>query len=123
MIAFIDEHKKDYGVESICTELPIAPSTYYGHKARERHPERVPTSKSVAPESGVVRDGILNARIVGVPVSKAFLKLTLGDLRLGKKHTQFGLKALLFLLRSVIMHLGMLGRPRLEQDLVADMPY
>lgn len=39
MIGFIDEHKGSYGVELICTELPIAPSTYYAHKARERHPE------------------------------------------------------------------------------------
>lgn len=42
MIAFIDEHREAYGVESICAELPIAPSSYYEHKARERDPERVP---------------------------------------------------------------------------------
>ena len=28
-----------YGVEPICAELPIAPSTYYEHKRREREPE------------------------------------------------------------------------------------
>lgn len=42
MIAFIDEHREAYGVESICAELPIAPSSYYEHKARERDPERIP---------------------------------------------------------------------------------
>ena len=42
MIAFIDKHKQEYGVESICAELPIAPSTYYEHKARERDPKRMP---------------------------------------------------------------------------------
>lgn len=42
MIAFIDEHKEAFGVESICAELPIAPSSYYEHKARERDPERIP---------------------------------------------------------------------------------
>ncbi len=40
MTAFIDTHRKDYGVEPICAELPIAPSTYYEHKRREREPER-----------------------------------------------------------------------------------
>ncbi len=42
MIAFIDGHKHECGVESICAELPIAPSTYYEHKARKRHPQRAP---------------------------------------------------------------------------------
>jgi putative transposase len=32
MVAFIDAHRKDYGVEPICAVLPIAPSTYYFHK-------------------------------------------------------------------------------------------
>jgi putative transposase len=42
MVAFIDAHRSEYGVEPICAELPIAPSTYYELKARERDPERVP---------------------------------------------------------------------------------
>ena len=42
MIAFIDAHRAKYGVESICEQLPIAPSTYYEHKAREIDPERIP---------------------------------------------------------------------------------
>jgi len=32
MIEFIDEHKMRWGVEPICTVLPIAPSTYYAAK-------------------------------------------------------------------------------------------
>lgn len=35
MVLFIDNHREQYGVEPICTQLPIAPSTYYLHKARE----------------------------------------------------------------------------------------
>ena len=31
----MDEEREDYGVESICKVLPIAPSTYYEAKARE----------------------------------------------------------------------------------------
>ena len=32
MIAFIDEHREEFGVEPICALLPIAPSTYYAAK-------------------------------------------------------------------------------------------
>ncbi len=42
MVAFIDAHRDDYGVEPMCRELPIAPATYYEHKARERDPGRLP---------------------------------------------------------------------------------
>jgi transposase InsO family protein len=40
MVSFIDEHREEYGVEPICAVLPIAPSTYYDWKAKEREPER-----------------------------------------------------------------------------------
>ena len=42
MVSFIDAHRDEYGVESICRQLPIAPSTYYEHKAREADPMRLP---------------------------------------------------------------------------------
>ncbi len=34
MVKFIDEHRDEYGVEPICAQLPIAPSTYYASKTR-----------------------------------------------------------------------------------------
>jgi putative transposase len=34
MIEFIDQHRKQFGVEPICAELPIAPATYYAAKTR-----------------------------------------------------------------------------------------
>ncbi len=40
MIAFIDEHRAVYGVEPICRVLPIAPSTYHEHAARNADPDR-----------------------------------------------------------------------------------
>lgn len=40
MVAFIDIHRGRYGVEPICAQLPIAPSIYYAHKARQRDPTR-----------------------------------------------------------------------------------
>jgi putative transposase len=42
MVSFIDQHRAEYGVEPICEQLPIAPSTYYEYKAREAEPERLP---------------------------------------------------------------------------------
>ena len=42
MVAFVDEHRESYGVEPICGELPIAPSTYYEQKARTADPSRRP---------------------------------------------------------------------------------
>src|SRR5665647_367340 len=38
MSAFIDERRKEFGVEPICTVLPIAPSTYYAAKMRPPSP-------------------------------------------------------------------------------------
>ena len=38
MVAFIDAHRRTYGVEPICAVLPIAPSTYFAHKACEANP-------------------------------------------------------------------------------------
>jgi hypothetical protein len=40
MVAFIDAHREVHGVESICTLLPIAPSTYFRHKAQHADPDR-----------------------------------------------------------------------------------
>jgi transposase InsO family protein len=40
MVSFIDEHRDAYGVEPICAQLPIAPSTYYWSKVCEADPSR-----------------------------------------------------------------------------------
>jgi putative transposase len=42
MVRYIDDHRERFGVEPICKVLPIAPSVYYEHKAREREPDRQP---------------------------------------------------------------------------------
>jgi transposase InsO family protein len=42
MVSFIDRHRGVYGVEPICREVPIAPSTYYEQKARQVDPSRLP---------------------------------------------------------------------------------
>jgi transposase InsO family protein len=40
MVRFIDDHRTVYGVEPICRVLPIAPSTYFRHKAEQRDPRQ-----------------------------------------------------------------------------------
>jgi len=42
MVQFIEANRGPYGVEPICAVLPIAPSTYYEQKVRQRDPERRP---------------------------------------------------------------------------------
>jgi putative transposase len=41
MIDFLDDHRKEYGVEPICRVLPIAPATYHDHDAKRRDPEKM----------------------------------------------------------------------------------
>ena len=41
MVAFIDEHRETHGVEPICAMVPVAPSTYYAHKACQADPTRM----------------------------------------------------------------------------------
>jgi putative transposase len=55
MVAFIDAHRGEYGVEPICAQLPIAPSTYYEAKARQADAAKLPER--------VRRDGELRSAI------------------------------------------------------------
>ena len=47
MVGFIDEHRAAYGVESICRELPIAPSQYFEAKRRQRELDPLLVNSSV----------------------------------------------------------------------------
>ena len=42
MVQFVDDHRATYGVEPICAVLPIAPSTYFLHHARQVDPTQRP---------------------------------------------------------------------------------
>ncbi len=42
IMAFIDAHREDLGIEPICRELAIAPSSYHEHVARLADPGRRP---------------------------------------------------------------------------------
>ena len=54
MVDFIDQYREVHGVEPICKELPIAPSTYHQYKTLEQHPEwrsaRAKCDEQLAPE-------------------------------------------------------------------------
>jgi transposase InsO family protein len=68
MVQFIDEHRETYGVEPICRVLPIAPATYYWHKARAVDPTR---RSARAQRDDVVRGAIqrvydANQQVYGV---------------------------------------------------------
>ena len=68
MVAFIDAHRETYGVEPICAQLPIAPSTYFETKARQADPSRQPAR---AQRDDVLRGAITrvwhaNRRVYGV---------------------------------------------------------
>ncbi|MEQ1713870.1 MAG: IS3 family transposase [Hyphomicrobium sp.] len=68
MKAFIDEHRHVHGVEPICKALPIAPSTYYAHAAREADPalrsRRAKTDEALMPQVQRVWDE--NFEVYGV---------------------------------------------------------
>ena len=54
MVSFIDAHRAEYGIESICAQLPITPSQYYEHKARQADlaqlPPRLQRDRALLPE-------------------------------------------------------------------------
>jgi putative transposase len=68
MIAFIDDHREVRGVEPICRELPIAPSTYHVHTARRTDPSKAPprARRDAALRGEVRRVWEENFRVYGV---------------------------------------------------------
>lgn len=68
MVAFLDAHRGAYGVEPICAVLPIAPSTYYEAKARERDATRLParTQRDAVLREDIKRVWRANHRVYGV---------------------------------------------------------
>lgn len=67
MVTFIDDHRHGYGIEPICRVLPIAPSTYYEHKARQADPERLPSRlrRDVILSCDIRRVWAANLRVYG----------------------------------------------------------
>jgi putative transposase len=68
MIAFIDDHRRTYGVEPICKVLPIALSTYHAHVAKRVDPSRLSARdrRDAALKEEVRRVFEANFRVYGV---------------------------------------------------------
>jgi putative transposase len=68
MIAFIDDHCQEYGIEPICRVLPIAPSTYHDHAAKRRDPSLLSTraKRDESLKTEVKRVFIENFSVYGV---------------------------------------------------------
>jgi putative transposase len=68
MIAFIDDHREEHGVEPICEVPPIAPSTYHAHVARRADPTRLSerAKRDVIRENKIRRVFVENFEVYGV---------------------------------------------------------
>ena len=60
MVSLIDAHREEFGVEPICAQLPIAPSTYYGAKSRPPSGALCRARRGDDPAAGGVVDGELS---------------------------------------------------------------
>jgi transposase InsO family protein len=101
MVAFIDQQRETCGVESICTVLPIAPSTYFRRKAQQRDPAR------------------RSARALGDEALKAIIRRVWTEQRQvygsRKGWTQMGregLRAACYRVRRLMRDLGLVGAVR-----------
>jgi putative transposase len=88
MVIFIDQHREVYGVEPICAELPIAPSTYYEYKAREADPGRQPEryQRDAAMEIEIRRVWEENFRVYGA--RKVWKQLNREQIRIARCTTE-----------------------------------
>jgi putative transposase len=68
MIAFIDDHRRAYGVEPICKVLPIASSTYHAHAAKRGDPGKLcaRAKRDVLRKAAVERVFAENFEVYGV---------------------------------------------------------
>lgn len=66
----IDSLSDQYGVESVCDELAIAPSTFYWHKQRNKHPEMYESLEQALwarrPGSGVMHHSARGSQYVSL---------------------------------------------------------
>jgi putative transposase len=79
MVAFVDAHRDSYGVESICAQLPIAPATYYTHRARSLDPARRPARQRRDEELSVQIHRVFDANFQVYGPRKVWRQLTLRD--------------------------------------------
>ena len=117
-MGFINDHRTTYGVESICRLLPIAPSTYYRHRARHLDP----TKRSVRAQ----RDDVLKAIIQRIwrEHDQAY-----GSRKVWKQMGREGLREARCRVRRLMRELGLVGVVRgrawittTQPDVTAERP-
>ena len=101
MLSFIDAHREELGIEPICRELQIAPSSYHEHAARLADPAKRPARerrddelKAQIRRVHAASYGLYGARKVwhqlrreGVRVARCFGIADGGDCRLAPAYT------------------------------------
>ncbi len=81
MSVMIDEHRDAFGVEPICRQLQIAPSTYYAVKARQA----APSERAVRDEELVVKIREVHEKNLGVyGVRKVWWQLMREDVKVAR---------------------------------------
>jgi putative transposase len=98
MVAFIDAHREAYGVEPICAQRPLAPSTYDEAKARVADPARVPARAQ--------RDRTLCAEIARVWHANRCVS---GAKQVGKELRRQGITVARFTVARLMEQLGLRG--------------
>ncbi|GAB4360109.1 MAG: hypothetical protein Kow0073_19290 [Immundisolibacter sp.] len=82
MVSFIDDHRSQYGVEPICQQPQLAPSTFYDHPAKRDDPEKrsARTTRDEALCVDVKRifdenDGVYGAKKVWRPMNREEIRV------------------------------------------------
>ena len=101
MVAFIDDHRDQFGVEPICGVLPIAPSTYFRGKAEQRDPARRSARRQ--------RDAILRAIIRRIYVEN---RSVYGPRKVWKQMGREGLREARCRVRRLMREMGLVGAVR-----------
>jgi putative transposase len=118
MVAFIDQHRRAYGVEPICDVLPIAPSTYFRCKGQQRDPSRQ--------SARAQRDEVLKAIIRRIWTEQ---QQVYGSRKVWKQMGREGLREARCRVRRLMRELGLVGAVRgrawittTQPDPTADRP-
>jgi putative transposase len=118
VVGFINDHRETYGVEPICRVVPIAPSTYFRHRARQLDPTRR--------SARARRDEVLKAIIQRIWTEQ---QQVYGSRKVWKQMGREGLRAARCRVRRLMRDLGLRGVVRgrawtttTQPDLAADRP-
>jgi transposase InsO family protein len=84
MVSFIDEHRDIHGVEPICEQLQIAPSTFYDHQAKRRDPQRRSARAKRDDELCVDLQRVFNENLGVYGIHKVWRQMNREDIRVAR---------------------------------------